>query len=101
MPLIASMAVRIWPSVMAPGSRVNRGSTKKGLSAFTTKCTRSRNVDAWHFVHDLVDLCDDQAIFEGGCLNDRRCVFSVGPGIEIAISVRADRRDQGDMRCQV
>ena len=41
MPLIASMAVRICASVMAAGSRVNSGSTKNGLSALTTNCTRS------------------------------------------------------------
>jgi hypothetical protein len=61
----------------------------------------ARNVDAWYFVHDLVDLCDDHAIFESGCLNDSRRVFRVGPGVEIAVPVRAVRRDQGDMRRQV
>ena len=59
------------------------------------------NVDPWHLVHNLVDLRDDHAIFEGGCLNDRRRIFRVGSGIEIAVPVRADRRDQGDMRRQV
>ncbi len=41
MPLMASIAVRIWVSVIAAGSRVNSGSTKNGRPASTTKCTRS------------------------------------------------------------
>ena len=41
MPLIASIAVRIWLSVIAAGSRVKSGSTKKGLPVATTKWTRS------------------------------------------------------------
>ena len=44
MPLIASIAVRICVSVIAAGSRVNSGSTKNGLSALTTKWTRSPGI---------------------------------------------------------
>ena len=40
-------------------------------------------------------------VLEGGRLDDGRRVFGVGPGVEIAVAIGADRRDQRHMRRQV
>ena len=55
------------------------------------------NVDARHLVDDLVHLGDDEAVLEGGRLDDGRRVLGVGAGIEIAVAVGADRGDQRDV----
>ena len=87
---------------MAPGSRVNSGSTKKGLSAFDDEMHAvAGDVDARHLVDDLVDLGDDDAVLEGGRLDDGRRVLGVRAGVEVAVAVGADRGDQRDVRREV
>ena len=45
-------------------------------------------------VDDLVDLRDDDAALEGGRLDDRRRVFGIGAGVEVAVAVGRLRGDQ-------
>ncbi len=59
------------------------------------------NIDARHPVDDLLHLRDDQSTLEARRLDDRRRVFGVGAGIEIAFGVCADCRDQRDVGGQL
>ena len=59
------------------------------------------DIDARHLVDDLVHLRDDEAALEARRLDDRRRVFGIGAGIEIAVLVGADRGDQRHLRREV
>jgi len=60
-----------------------------------------RDVDARQHVDDFIDLGDDDAAAEGGRLDDRRRVFGIGTGVEIAVAIRRLCRHQGNPRRQV
>ena len=59
------------------------------------------NVDAGQLVHDLGHLRDDEPALVAGRLHHRRRVLGVGAGIEIAVAIGADGRDQGHLRREV
>ena len=88
--------------MICAGSRVNSGSMKCGrgrrdheVDPVAGMSTRGTRVD------DLVDLRDHDAALERGGLDDRRRVFGVRAGVEVAVRVGRLRRDQRDPRRQV
>ncbi len=60
-----------------------------------------RDVHARQFVDDLVDLDDDDAVAEGGRLDQRRGVFGAGAGVDVAVAVGLEAGDQRDVGDQV
>ena len=98
MPLIASMAVRI--CAFGDGGRIAREQRldEERLVRLDDEVHAiARDVDARHLVDDFVDLGDDDAVLEGGRLDDGRRVLGVRAGIEVAVAVRADCGDQRDV----
>ena len=98
MPLIASIAVRICAFGDGGGiAREQRLDEERLVGLDDEVHPVAGDVDARHLVDDLVDLGDDDAVLEGGRLDDGRRVLGVRAGVEIAVAVGADRGDQRDV----
>lgn len=59
------------------------------------------NIHAGHPINDLVHLRNDDTAFIGSCLDDRRRVFRIRAGIEIALPICTDRSDQRYIRREI
>ena len=59
------------------------------------------NIHPGYFVYNLVDLGDDDTLFELGGLHNDRGILSVGSSIQVALPVRLVGGDKGDTGNQV
>ena len=87
---------------MAPGSRGEQRLDVERLAGVDHEMDAvPGNVDARHLVDDGIHLRDHDAALERRRLHHGRRVLGVGTGVEIAVAIGADGRDEGDMRRQV
>ncbi len=60
-----------------------------------------RNIDARQDIHNFIDLGNHDPAAEGGCFHNRRRIFGIRPGVQIAVAVGCLRGDQRYPRRQI
>ncbi len=94
--------MRTCTSPICAGSRVNSGSIVLGAGATVTKSTQSPGMSTrGSRSTTLVHLGDDDAVPEGGRLDDRRRVLGVRAGVEVAVAIGRERGDERHPRREV
>ena len=101
MPRIAIIAISTCTGLMARVAGEQRLDVEGLVGHHDEIDPARRDVHARQLVDDLVDLDDDDAVAEGGRLDQRRGVFGAGAGVDVAVAIGLEAGDQRDVGDQV